>query len=400
METLKFLFTSTFYPPYHIGGDAVHVKYLAEELAKWGHEVHVLHSLDAYRVKRKRSSKRDEEAYDNVNVHTIQTSFSLSPYIIYLFGNSPAVVREFESLLREIKPDVVHHHNISLLGYNLLRKRGNYLNLYTAHDYWLICQQNNPLKNNLEICDGGLCRFCSLKRGKPPQLWRYLKGFKEAVKSIDVVIAPSNYMKQKILKYLNVKIITIPNFAPKPPNTIEVSDFSDFFLFAGVLEWHKGVTDLVRAYKEVSKRIDSKLVIVGTGSLEVKIREYIEKHRLENKVFLFGWQDHNSLYRLLKDANALIIPSIGPENCPLIAIEALSVGTPIITSNKGGLPEIVKKIDRNLIFNSIDKLKNILLNFDRNKYPPQFIKSIYEKDYSPEAFLKKYLKLVYSGLTI
>ena len=53
METLRFLFTTSFYPPYSIGGDATHVKYLAEELAREGHEVHVVHSIDAYRAKRK-----------------------------------------------------------------------------------------------------------------------------------------------------------------------------------------------------------------------------------------------------------------------------------------------------------------------------------------------------------
>ena len=41
METLRFLMVSTFYPPYHLGGDAVHVQYLAEALAERGHEVPV-----------------------------------------------------------------------------------------------------------------------------------------------------------------------------------------------------------------------------------------------------------------------------------------------------------------------------------------------------------------------
>ena len=52
METAKILMVSTFYPPYHLGGDAIHVKYLADELSKAGHEVHVIHSLDAYNLKK------------------------------------------------------------------------------------------------------------------------------------------------------------------------------------------------------------------------------------------------------------------------------------------------------------------------------------------------------------
>lgn len=39
METLKFLMTAAFYPPFHLGGDANHVRYLAEALAAQGHDV-------------------------------------------------------------------------------------------------------------------------------------------------------------------------------------------------------------------------------------------------------------------------------------------------------------------------------------------------------------------------
>lgn len=70
----------------------------------------------------------------------------------------------------------------------------------------------------------------------------------------------------------------------------------------------------------------------------------------------------------MKGAKALIIPSICPENCPLIALEAISVGTLVIASNKGGLPEIVRNIDDELIFNLYEELKQIIKNFDRENY--------------------------------
>ncbi|MEM4620394.1 MAG: hypothetical protein QW607_09285 [Desulfurococcaceae archaeon] len=43
----------------------------------------------------------------------------------------------------------------------------------------------------------------------------------------------------------------------------------------------------------------------------------------------------------MKDAKTLIVPSICPENYTLIALEAISVGTPKITSNKGGLLNVI-----------------------------------------------------------
>ena len=68
METLKILFPTSFYPPYHLGGDATHVKYLAEELAKKGHEVHVLYSLDAYQIKRKNFNVLKRILRENIKI--------------------------------------------------------------------------------------------------------------------------------------------------------------------------------------------------------------------------------------------------------------------------------------------------------------------------------------------
>lgn len=397
METLRFLLTTTFYPPYHIGGDAVHVKYLADELVKLGHEVHVLHSLDAYYIKRKISPRKIEDS--GVYKYAVRTPFSFSAYEAYIFGVSQTVFKRFENLVKQIKPHVVHHHNISLLGYGILRKQGNYVNLYTAHDYWLICQQNNLLRYGSEICMGGSCFFCALRCGRPPQLWRYRKEFRKVVENnIDFLIVPSNFIKNKILKKFRVKAVTLPNFAPELPGPIEPSGFSNFFLYAGVLEKHKGIMDLVNFYKEIANKIDTGLLIVGEGKLKDRIVKFVKKHELDQKIILLGWVDSAQLRRLLKDSKALIIPSILPENCPLIALEALSIGTPIVASNKGGLPEIVSKIDEKLIYNSTDMLKHIIENFDRKKYPPHKIREIYRKNYSPQLYLNEFFRLINSHL--
>ena len=80
METLRFLLVSTFYPPYHLGGDAVHVQYLAEALAAQGHEVHIEHSPAAYRVKRRGTRPVIAGPHDRVHVHPLtRPSQSSSP---------------------------------------------------------------------------------------------------------------------------------------------------------------------------------------------------------------------------------------------------------------------------------------------------------------------------------
>jgi glycosyltransferase involved in cell wall biosynthesis len=392
METLTFFMTSTFYPPYHIGGDAIFVKSLAEELVKIGHEVHVLHSLDAYFIKRKLRPETSD--LNGVETHPIKTKLNLSSYSSYAFGKSTRVTQEFNRIIKRVNPDIVHHHNISLLGYDLLRKRNGYLNVYTAHDYWLVCQQNTLLRNGTRICDRRSCFYCSLMSRKIPQFWRRLKEFKDALKDIDVLIAPSNYVADRLSAYLGIETVTLPNFVSELPYGFEHLGFSDFFLYAGVLEPHKGILDLINCFKDVSSQIDSKLLIVGSGSLIDQIKRFVDKYKLSDKIVLLGQISNNGLHQLLRNAKALIVPSIWHENCPLIALETLSVGTPVIAASKGGLPELLKRVNIDLVYASHSELKKILVHFENNNLSLNQINALYQRHYSPRAYLKKYLALV------
>lgn len=395
METLTFLLTSSFYPPYHVGGACVHVKYLAEALERRGHDVHVMHSLDAYRVKRgNRLLAQNEKDDTGVYIHTLEAPLKkLDPLIIYTFGTSFYVRKKFMELVKSIHPDVVHHHNISLLGHNILNKEGNYLSLYTAHDYWLICPTNNLLKNKEEICHKKSCFSCAIISGRPPQIWRYFKNFR-AIKTIDLMITPSDYIRKRLAEEVNVKGVTIPNFVPIPPTNICLARNSNYFLFVGMLEKHKGILNLLDLFNELRTSLNAKLIIAGGGSLKYHIQNFIKRNSLTDLVSFVGFVDTKKLYSLYANALAVIMPSIWPENAPLVALEALSVGTPVIASNKGGLPEIVHKLDTRLIYNSTEALKQILLNFDKFKYSPYMVKTVYEKYYSPEAYLESYHDLI------
>ncbi|MGA2785652.1 MAG: glycosyltransferase [Candidatus Bathyarchaeia archaeon] len=395
METLKFVFTNSFYPPYHLGGDANHVRYLAEELAKRGNEVHVIHSLDAYRVKRKNIPQSCESR--GVILHTIETRFSRSAYEVYAFGASNRVTDCFRDTVRIVKPDIVHHHNISLLGYKILERCGSYMNLYTAHDYWLICPQSNLLRYGRQICNKASCTFCGLYYRRPPQVWRYRPAFKNAINQIDSLIAPCNYMRQKITRKFPVRAVTIPNFVPNPPNRISSSGFSRFLMYAGMLEQHKGVIALLNAYKELAMQTNLKLVIVGDGKLKQKLRELIRQQDLSGSVYLLGWVDSDLFSALLKDSASLVIPSIWPENAPLVALEALSVGTPVMASNLGGLPEIVSYLDPQLVFSwerwgDFDRAISYCLS--RNSQLRRKARQVYLEHFTAKSYISSYLKLL------
>jgi glycosyltransferase involved in cell wall biosynthesis len=390
--------TSSFYPPYHVGGACIHVKYLAEQLARRGHEVHVMHSLDAYRIKRgKHLPVQKEREHINVYIHTLESPLKkLDPLIVYTLGTSFHVRKKFLEIVKSTHPDVVHNHNISLLGYNILNKEGDYLSLYTAHDYWLICPTNNLLKNKEEVCRKKSCFSCAIKSGRPPQIWRSLRGFRKAIECIDLMITPSNYVRRRLAQEIGIKSITIPNFVPPPPGNISPVDDSNYFLFVGMLEIHKGILNLLELFKELRNEINAKLLIVGEGSLKNYVRRFIERNSLGKLISYIGFVDKKELYSLYRGASAVIMPSICPENAPLVALEALSVGTPIIASNIGGLPEIVGKVDNKLIFSDRVELKNLLLDFPKNKFPPSKIKEVYDKNFSSKAYIDKYIEAIQS----
>jgi glycosyltransferase involved in cell wall biosynthesis len=383
--------SSTYYPPYHLGGDALHVKYLADELSRRGHEVHVFYSRDAYNIKKRRLPP--EEKSDNVFVHEFKSKGNLSPYFAYFFGKSSKLHSEFNALVKEVTPEVIHHHNISLLGPSVLKHRGSNATLYTAHDYWLICSHNDNLRKGFTQCITRDCFLCALQHKKTPQLWRYNRNFKKSLKNLDLIIAPCHYLQEQLDKELALPSKVMRNFAPHPPSLIPKSDFNDYFLFVGALEAHKGVLNLLQIFLKYKEKINAKLLIVGDGTLKNYIKQFIQQHSLDNIVFL-GSVKKDQLYSLYKGAYALLTPSIWPENSPLVVLEALSVGTPAIVSNNGGLPEIMMEIDGKLIFNNLSELEQLLVSFPNMNFNKSKVLEVYEKSFSPQAYIDQYFKAI------
>src|SRR6266480_4894837 len=70
---LHFCMVTTFYPPFHFGGDALNVYRLSQALAERGHRVDVVHSIDAYRLHHAADPEIPFEHHANVTVHPLKT---------------------------------------------------------------------------------------------------------------------------------------------------------------------------------------------------------------------------------------------------------------------------------------------------------------------------------------
>ena len=386
---------STFYPPHYLGGASIHVYNLSNELAKRGHEVHVIYSIDAYLLNRKQKPKGDYPNHSNVILHPIETILGrATPIISGFLGLSYPLVSKALALIREIQPDVVHHHNISGFGPAVLDTEASKV-FYTAHDYWLICQRNNLLKPDRTYCENRRnCILCSLRWKRPPQLWRLTNALGKRLSNIDTIITPSEYMKTTLQQAgISRPIRTLPNYVPEPEENSENAFPLPYFLYVGQLAVHKGLLQLVEVFSQIQNHIDASLLVAGSGPLEEKLKRIITQKGCQDRIKLLGHIDsRQTLSSLYANALALIIPSIWPENAPLVALEALACGTPVITSNRGGLPEISSKLNPDLIYNDIDGLKDILIRTSRisndlSATPRQ----VYKTFFTPEIYIERYL---------
>jgi glycosyltransferase involved in cell wall biosynthesis len=93
----------------------------------------------------------------------------------------------------------------------------------------------------------------------------------------------------------------------------------------------------------VAKEIpDVKLVIVGSGPEEEKIKEEISKLGIEKNVEIVGWVKKEEIDKFYEESSLVAVPSVWTETFGIVAVEAMSKGKPVIVSKfAGGLREIV-----------------------------------------------------------
>src|SRR5690606_15583254 len=84
-----------------------------------------------------------------------------------------------------------------------------------------------------------------------------------------------------------------------------------------------------------------KLHIVGTGPLADALKKQMNP-LLGNQIIFYGWLEQSEIYKVYEQTDIFLIPSVYPDNFPIVCIEALYFGKPVIIFNVGGLPEMVE----------------------------------------------------------
>ena len=277
---------------------------------------------------------------------------------------------KFKKLIIDFKPDIIHIHNIyhqispSILD---VAKKHKIPVVMHLHDYKLICPNYQLFVN------GKVCEDC-----KPKKYYRCIKKkcFKKSLaksllaalemyihhsilkiyeKNIKIFIAPSRFMKEKLIDFSwpENKIKTVIN--PFSPELNSRSDSliseteEDYFLYFGRLSEEKGLKTLI----EAAAINGVKVKLAGIGAEEENLRQVAANLKVEAD--FLGFKSGEDLKHIILKAKAVVIPSIWHENMPLSLLEALNLGKLVIVSNIGGMPEIIKHGENGLLFKPGDE---------------------------------------------
>ena len=349
---MKFCMVTTFYPPYHFGGDATYVARLVTALANRGHQVDVIHDRDAYYLAHPGEPAPASVPPPNVTVHGLKSPLGwLSPLLTHQTGR-PLLKARLRRQLTGGAYDVIHFHNTSLIGAGAL-EYGDAVKLYTTHEHWLLCPLSLLWKYGRELCDHRECIRCTIHAGRPPQLWRFGSYLSDQLEHVDRFIAPSRFTRDRHLgSGIDRPFDVLPHFLPEPAlaTTATSPHHRPYFLFVGRLTKEKGLQTILPAFAGAA---GADLLIAGAGDHEPELRAAAQDHP---RVHFLGPQAYDRLRPLYRHAIALIVPSICYEVFGLVLIEAFAEGTPVIARDRGGMSEVVEQSRGGFTFRTDEEL--------------------------------------------
>ena len=276
-------------------------------------------------------------------------------------GNVSSAAR-LETIVRAEKPDIVHTHNLMGLGFmipHMLRRLG-VRHVHTVHDVQLL-EPSGLLPADREFRP-------ALHQALSIRLMRAMMGSPEAV------LFPSEFHKRLHERFgffpqSRRAVLRNPSaMVTGAAHSSESIKNGKTFLFAGQLEAHKGILDLLGAWEQAYKE-GMTLEIAGNGSLAVPVADRAAKLR---GVTMRGRLSGADLTAAYTRASWLVLPSRVIENAPASITEAFSHGVPVIASASGGIPEMVRHGENGFLFpaGNVALLAELLTSAAHMAVPP------------------------------
>ena len=257
---------------------------------------------------------------------------------------------EVGRIVREERVDVVHVHNtlplVSPSVFSAARDAGA-ATVHTLHNYRMVCP------GNLLLRDGELCHDCVGKAfAAPAVLHRCYRGSAAATAAVATTTAIHRALgtwDRHVDRYIALsafgrdlfvqgglppdRVVVKHNLPPKEPALTKGGDYA---LFAGRLAEGKGLRVLLDAWAfDPGLPV---LCVAGDGPLSDVVAEAATE---TPRVRWLGWQPADDLEALMAGAACLVTPSMWYEGWPLVAVEAMGHGTPVVATDHGAFPEMI-----------------------------------------------------------
>ena len=326
----------------HEGGVASHVRELASWLRKKDVEVCIV-----------TNEVKDEV---NIDVEIIETPGPRDP--LFKLNISPSLKSKLKDVLKDV--DVVHsHHAFSRLPLS---------SIYVSHKLGI----HSVLTTHTVSFLPELEYFWQAISYSYPK-------YRLRLKKVDRIIAVSNAAKRFIQYFTDREdIVVIPNgvdinrFKPR-----EKKEFGKNLLYVGRIVPKKGLHVLLYAMKKVVEKDDEvKLRIAGKGRLLPLMKSLSKMLDIERNVNFLGYVPDKDLPELYRSSDLLILPSITGESFGITLLEAMASGLPVIGTNVGGIPEIIKGCGKIVDLGKPNQLSRAILDLLKD---PERMKELGEK---------------------
>lgn len=318
------------YPPLVYGGLGRHVHALATAQAALGHDVVV--------ITQHVDGAGDDAMYEGVRVvrsaHAPDLAFVPDNLLRWVGELDEALAASAAATVGTFLPEIVHCHDW----------------MTTRAGVAAATRANRPLVTTIHATEQG--RHQGYLPGDVSLTVDAIERF--LCHSVDSVIVCSNAMRDEVVSQFAVAAELV-RVLPNGINTSlwqttdeertqarsRWSNHGPLLVFTGRLEVEKGIFTLLNAMVEISHaRPDVRLVIAGNGTQAEHVERVRNEFGLTHHVIKAGWLPEADLKALIAAADAAVVPSLY-EPFGLVALEAMSLGTPVVAARTGGLADIV-----------------------------------------------------------
>ena len=336
------------FPPASFGGAGLSTYDLAAGLQRAGHTVTVITTCRS-------PGEAGQSEYHGLTIFRVLSAYP-SRWRAYVSINNRSVVRKMERLLGDLRPDIVHAHNIhEHLSYASLTAAKRYAPVVvTFRDVMSFNYGKLVTKRYLETLDARVTWRDQLRQAG--KRWNPLRNFfiKRYLKSPNALVAISQALQTALAQNGITPVSVIYNGIDADAWQARLERLEEFrathalagkkvLLFSGRLSPAKGGEQVVEALAHIAKEIPNAVVLVaGTKDAYAEVmQKHAERLGVGERLIFTGWIDGEDLRAAYAASDVVLFPSVCFDAFGRVNLEAMAAKKPVIGTRYGGTPEVV-----------------------------------------------------------